>query len=330
MRWARPAASPLANDSRTHRASAQPAATATVRAAAAPVTSGLSRRPAAVSRSRSTRSLHQPTDSWPVSTAAADQQAAERAASRGRRERGDQRGDGGRGFGVAGPQQPGGGRQRPTGRRRGRGPSGPRSGRRFGRPAAVGTPLMLGRSEGRVSPTAGGGSRRWPAGCGRPRPRAAAAPTGGRRDGRTTRARQRPQGPDRRREHGTPDDRSVQLEVFDRNCSYAGAMTRIAAVHGVLPPYRYEQHEITDALAAMGLVREAGARGARPAARRLHGPQPPSGHAAGAVRGAGRLRPGQRPLHRGRAGAGRAGGGRGAGRRRGCAPRTSTWSSPPP
>ncbi len=34
-------------------------------------------------------------------------------------------------------------------------------------------------------------------------------------------------------------------------------MTRIAAVHGVLPPHRYEQHEITDALAAMGLVREA-------------------------------------------------------------------------
>ncbi|GAA1256463.1 3-oxoacyl-[acyl-carrier-protein] synthase III C-terminal domain-containing protein [Kitasatospora nipponensis] len=33
-------------------------------------------------------------------------------------------------------------------------------------------------------------------------------------------------------------------------------MTRIAAVHGVLPPHAYEQHEITDALAAMGLVRE--------------------------------------------------------------------------
>jgi alkylresorcinol/alkylpyrone synthase len=29
-------------------------------------------------------------------------------------------------------------------------------------------------------------------------------------------------------------------------------MTRIAAVHGVLPPHRYEQHEITDALAALG------------------------------------------------------------------------------
>lgn len=29
-------------------------------------------------------------------------------------------------------------------------------------------------------------------------------------------------------------------------------MTRIAAVCGVLPPHRYEQHEITDALAAMG------------------------------------------------------------------------------
>ncbi|WNI19443.1 type III polyketide synthase [Actinacidiphila sp. ITFR-21] len=35
-------------------------------------------------------------------------------------------------------------------------------------------------------------------------------------------------------------------------------MTRIAAVHGVLPPHRYEQHEITDALAAMGMVRGAG------------------------------------------------------------------------
>jgi alkylresorcinol/alkylpyrone synthase len=32
-------------------------------------------------------------------------------------------------------------------------------------------------------------------------------------------------------------------------------MTRIAAVHGVLPPYRYEQHEIRDALVTMGLVR---------------------------------------------------------------------------
>jgi alkylresorcinol/alkylpyrone synthase len=33
-------------------------------------------------------------------------------------------------------------------------------------------------------------------------------------------------------------------------------MTRIAAVHGVLPEHRYEQHEIRDALAAMGLVRQ--------------------------------------------------------------------------
>ena len=32
-------------------------------------------------------------------------------------------------------------------------------------------------------------------------------------------------------------------------------MTRIAAVHGVLPDHRYEQHEITDALAGMGLAR---------------------------------------------------------------------------
>lgn len=31
-------------------------------------------------------------------------------------------------------------------------------------------------------------------------------------------------------------------------------MTRIAAVHGVLPPHRYAQHEITDALAAMGMA----------------------------------------------------------------------------
>ncbi|MFC4033207.1 type III polyketide synthase [Streptomyces polygonati] len=43
-------------------------------------------------------------------------------------------------------------------------------------------------------------------------------------------------------------------------------MTRIAAVHGVLPPYRYEQHEITDALVTMGLVREA----ERKALDRLH------------------------------------------------------------
>jgi alkylresorcinol/alkylpyrone synthase len=43
--------------------------------------------------------------------------------------------------------------------------------------------------------------------------------------------------------------------MFGDDCSYAVAMTRIAAVHGVLPPYRYEQQEITDALAAMGLVR---------------------------------------------------------------------------
>ncbi|WP_371483172.1 type III polyketide synthase [Kitasatospora sp. NBC_00315] len=44
-------------------------------------------------------------------------------------------------------------------------------------------------------------------------------------------------------------------------------MTRIAAVHGVLPPHRYEQYEITDALAAMGLVREA----ERGVLDRLHG-----------------------------------------------------------
>ncbi|WP_329571809.1 type III polyketide synthase [Kitasatospora sp. NBC_01266] len=34
-------------------------------------------------------------------------------------------------------------------------------------------------------------------------------------------------------------------------------MTRIAAVHGVLPPHQYEQHEISDALVAMGLVPQA-------------------------------------------------------------------------
>ncbi|GHJ41391.1 type III polyketide synthase [Streptomyces sp. TS71-3] len=33
-------------------------------------------------------------------------------------------------------------------------------------------------------------------------------------------------------------------------------MTRIVAVHGVLPRYRYEQHEVRDALLAMGPVRE--------------------------------------------------------------------------
>lgn len=37
-------------------------------------------------------------------------------------------------------------------------------------------------------------------------------------------------------------------------------MTRIAAVHGVLPPHRYAQHEITDALAAMSTA-SAGERG---------------------------------------------------------------------
>ncbi|MEV7780702.1 3-oxoacyl-[acyl-carrier-protein] synthase III C-terminal domain-containing protein [Kitasatospora sp. NPDC088351] len=43
-------------------------------------------------------------------------------------------------------------------------------------------------------------------------------------------------------------------------------MTRIAAVHGVLPEHRYEQHEITDALAAMGAVGE----GRRELLDRLH------------------------------------------------------------
>jgi len=37
-------------------------------------------------------------------------------------------------------------------------------------------------------------------------------------------------------------------------------MTRIAGVHGVLPPHRYEQHEIADALATMGMA-SAGERG---------------------------------------------------------------------
>jgi alkylresorcinol/alkylpyrone synthase len=35
-------------------------------------------------------------------------------------------------------------------------------------------------------------------------------------------------------------------------------MSRIAGVHGVLPPYRYEQHEVSDALVDMGVVRPAG------------------------------------------------------------------------
>ncbi|MFI9271423.1 type III polyketide synthase [Kitasatospora sp. NPDC052896] len=34
-------------------------------------------------------------------------------------------------------------------------------------------------------------------------------------------------------------------------------MTRIAAVHGVLPPHRYQQHEIREALTALGLARPA-------------------------------------------------------------------------
>ena len=41
---------------------------------------------------------------------------------------------------------------------------------------------------------------------------------------------------------------------------YTAPMTRIAAVHGVLPPHRYEQQEITDALASMGMA-PAGERG---------------------------------------------------------------------
>ncbi|PWI43006.1 3-oxoacyl-[acyl-carrier-protein] synthase III C-terminal domain-containing protein [Streptomyces sp. ICBB 8177] len=43
-------------------------------------------------------------------------------------------------------------------------------------------------------------------------------------------------------------------------------MMRIAAVHGVLPRHQYEQHEITEALAAMGLAR----RGERGVLDRLH------------------------------------------------------------
>ena len=63
----------------------QAQAMATTRGGTAPVTSGLSRRPAARSRPRSTRSLHQPIDSWPVSTAAATStQPAWRAPGGGR------------------------------------------------------------------------------------------------------------------------------------------------------------------------------------------------------------------------------------------------------
>jgi alkylresorcinol/alkylpyrone synthase len=43
-------------------------------------------------------------------------------------------------------------------------------------------------------------------------------------------------------------------------------MTRIGAVHAVLPPHRYEQHEITEALAGMA----AGAGGGRGVVERVH------------------------------------------------------------
>ncbi|MCB5909264.1 type III polyketide synthase [Streptomyces pinistramenti] len=47
-------------------------------------------------------------------------------------------------------------------------------------------------------------------------------------------------------------------------------MTRIAAVHGVLPPHRYEQHEITDALSAIGLAADRDGDRGRGVLDRLH------------------------------------------------------------
>lgn len=62
---------PLSKESGTQTSSAVPAAAATTRGGRAPPASGLSRRPAAVSRCASIASLHHPTESCPASTAAA-------------------------------------------------------------------------------------------------------------------------------------------------------------------------------------------------------------------------------------------------------------------
>ena len=51
-------------------------------------------------------------------------------------------------------------------------------------------------------------------------------------------------------------------------------MTRIAAVHGALPPHRYPQAEITDAFAQLCLPEGADRATARPAARRRAGRRP--------------------------------------------------------
>ncbi|CAO5236355.1 hypothetical protein FAGKG844_200006 [Frankia sp. AgKG'84/4] len=64
-----PARRPDASDSGTHATSADAVATATVPGASLSPTSGLSPRPPTASRCRSTRSLLQPTDNCPASTA---------------------------------------------------------------------------------------------------------------------------------------------------------------------------------------------------------------------------------------------------------------------
>ena len=76
-------------------------------------------------------------------------------------------------------------------------------------------------------------------------------------------------------------------------------MSVIAAVRGELPPNRYTQAEVTEALLAIpGYAQYA------EAIRKLHaerqGEQPPHGAAAGGLRRARRLRRGQRRLHRAR------------------------------
>src|SRR3954447_5049500 len=67
--WTTPAAQPQARESGTSAATADPQANRTARALTAPVASGLSERATTRSRSRSTRSLHHPTESCPASTA---------------------------------------------------------------------------------------------------------------------------------------------------------------------------------------------------------------------------------------------------------------------
>lgn len=84
---------------------------------------------------------------------------------------------------------------------------------------------------------------------------------------------------------------NCRMQTIHDECSdqaYACPMTRVAAVHGVLPPYRYEQGQITEALAAICLPPTGNGRwagtSATPASRSHSAPNCPSWSACPSAR----------------------------------------------